>query len=227
MRSFPLPLPPRETVPGEADSPRPIRLLVADDHTLFREGLAEICDAEPDLTVVGQADNGRAAVALALREHPDVVLLDVGMPGPRPGELVSTMLRIPSAPKVAMLGGHHNPGLIAELVALGAHAYISTNTTRGQLLAAVRTVGSSEEQVVLSVPRNTLAQWGRPTPGPLSARQLDVLRLVAQGLSNAQIATKLHISEGTVKRHLTNIYLELHVRSRLNAVNRATQLCLL
>src|SRR6266568_6978080 len=156
-----------------------IRMIVADDHTLFREGIVEICGLEPDLTVVGQARTGHEAVRLVLRERPDVVLLDVEMAGSETAEVLAAVLRAPCAPRVAMLSMHDDARMIGKLVRLGARAYISKSATREQLLAAVRTVAGDREQVVLSVPRTTMAQLGRPTPDLLSDRQLDVLGLVA------------------------------------------------
>lgn len=205
----------------------PIRLVVADDNTLFREGLAEICEIESDLHVVGKAENGDDAVTLVRRENPDVVLLDVEMPGPEPAEVLGKVLSSPSAPRVAMLSMHDDARLVRELMSTGAQAYISKSSTREELLAVIRAVSTRRDHVVLSVPKITLSRLGGPPGGPLSPRELEVLDLVAQGLSNAQIGTRLYISEGTVKRHLTNIYLKLDVPSRTNAINKAAELRLL
>lgn len=206
---------------------KPIRLVVADDNTLFREGLAEICEIESDLHVVGKAENGDEAASVVWRENPDVVLLDVDMPGPEPAEVLGKVLSSPSAPRVAMLGMHDDARLVSELVTGGAQAYISKSSTREELLAVIRAVSKRRDHVVLSVPKITMNWLGGPPAGPLSPRELEVLGLVAHGLSNAQIGARLYISEGTVKRHLTNIYLKLDVRSRTKAINKAAQLRLL
>lgn len=222
----------RATGQPAADPPRrsPVRVVIADDHTLFREGVVEICQVETDLTVVGQADNGEAAVALVRRERPDVVLLDVEMPGPGAEETLRQILdaaRPAPPPRVAILTMHDDAHIVSRLLALGAQAYISKGSTREELLAAIRAVRRDPERVVLSVARETVSQLERPSQGPLSAREVEVLRLVARGMSNAQISRELYISEGTVKRHLTNIYLKLEVRSRMNAINKAVAMRLL
>jgi DNA-binding NarL/FixJ family response regulator len=218
---------PAAVTDGDENPAQPIRVVVADDNTLFREGIAEICEIETDLHVVGQAENGNDAVTLVRRENPDVVLLDVEMPGPDPGEVLGKVLSSPSAPRVAVLSMHDDARMVSRLMSTGAQAYISKSSTREELLAAIRAVSKRRDHVVLSVPKITMTQLGQPSAGPLSPRELEVLDLVAQGLSNAQIGARLYISEGTVKRHLTNIYLKLDVRSRTNAINKAVALRLL
>ncbi|MGW5116987.1 response regulator [Streptomyces noursei] len=203
------------------------RVVIADDHTLFREGIVEICDNENDLDVVGQAGHGEVAVALVRRTGPDVVLLDVEMPGPGAEETLTQMLRVPEPPRVAILTMHDDARMVSRLLAIGAQAYISKSSTREELLAAIRAVRGDSDRVVLSVAKETVSRLERPAQGPLSARELEVLGLVARGLSNAQVAGELYISEGTVKRHLTNIYLKLEVRSRMSAINKAMAMRLL
>ncbi|MER7394095.1 response regulator transcription factor [Streptomyces sp. NPDC000151] len=205
----------------------PARVVIADDHTLFREGIVEICETESDLHVVGQAEHGEEAVALVRRRSPDVVLLDVEMPGPGAEETLEQVLNVPEPPRVAVLTMHDDARMVSRLLAIGAQAYISKSSTREELLAAIRAVRRDPDRVVLSVAKETVSRLERPAQGPLSARELEVLGLVARGLSNAQIAGELYISEGTVKRHLTNIYLKLEVRSRMNAINKAVAMRLL
>lgn len=205
----------------------PARVVIADDHTLFREGIVEICDNESDLHVVGEAAHGEAAVAQVRSTNPDVLLLDVEMPGPGAEETLERVLRVPEPPRVAVLTMHDDARMVSRLIAIGAQAYISKSSTREELLAAIRAVRNDSDRVVLSVAKGTVSRLERPAQGPLSARELEVLGLVAHGLSNAQIAGELYISEGTVKRHLTNIYLKLEVRSRMNAINKAMAMRLL
>jgi len=199
----------------------PTRLLVADDHTLFREGIVEICRTAPDLDVVAQAASGDEVVRLVRRHIVDVVLLDVEMPGP---QLDQTMMEIslePVPPRIAILTMHDDARLVGRILSLGAHAYISKGSSRDQLLAAIRAVRGQPDRGVISVPKETVRELGEPRQNSLSARECEVLGLVSNGFSNAQIATHLYITEGTVKRHLTNIYIKLDVRSRMNAVNKA------
>lgn len=197
------------------------RLLVADDHTLFREGIVEICRTAPDLDVVSQAASGDEVVRLVRRDVPDVVLLDVEMPGPPLDQTMMEISLVPVPPRIAILTMHDDARLVGRLLSLGAQAYISKGSSREQLLAAIRAVRGQPDRAVISVPKETVRELGEPRQNPLSARECEVLVLVSKGFSNAQIATRLYITEGTVKRHLTNIYIKLDVRSRMNAVNKS------
>jgi len=197
------------------------RLLVADDHTLFREGIVEICRTAPDLDVVAQAASGDEVVRLVRRDVVDVVLLDVEMPGPPLEQTMKEILLTPAPPRIAILTMHDDARLISKILSLGAQAYISKGSSREQLLTAIRAVRGQPDRAVISVPRETVRELGELRQNPLSVRECEVLGLVSNGFSNAQIANRLYITEGTVKRHLTNIYIKLDVRSRMNAVNKA------
>jgi DNA-binding NarL/FixJ family response regulator len=203
------------------------RLLVADDHTLFREGIVEICRTAPDLDVVAQAASGNEVVRLVRRDVPDVVLLDVEMPGPPPDQTMREISLLPVPPRIAILTMHDDARLVGRLLSLGAQAYISKGSSREQLLAAIRAVRRQPDRAVISVPKETVRALGEPRQNPLSGRECEVLDLVSKGFSNAQVATRLYITEGTVKRHLTNIYIKLDVRSRMNAVNKAAAMHLI
>lgn len=199
----------------------PTRLLVADDHTLFREGIAEICRTAPDLDVVAQAATGDEVLRLVRMTAVDVVLLDVEMPGPPLDRTMTEISLVPAPPRIAILSMHDDARLVGRILSLGAQAYISKGSGREQLLAAIRAVRGQPGDAVICVPEKTVRELGEPRQSPLSARECEVLGLVSNGFSNAQIATRLYITEGTVKRHLTNIYIKLDVRSRMNAVNKA------
>ncbi len=198
-----------------------IKVLLVDDHALFREGVAEIFDAEEGMQVVGEAENGLEAVALAAEEKPDVILLDVEMPVMGAEKAIGQILRASPHSKVLVLTMYDEPRLVRKLLALGAHGYIVKNATREELVAAVHTVHRVENRVVLSVSRNTADRLEGSEKSVLSRRELEVLLLAARAMSNSQIASRLHISEGTVKRHLTNIYAKLGVSSRADAAKKA------
>jgi DNA-binding NarL/FixJ family response regulator len=196
-----------------------IKVLLVDDHALFREGVVEIFAVENDMRVVGEAENGAEAIVLAQREKPDVVLLDVEMPVLGGEGAIEGILRVSPSSKVLVLTMHDEPRLVRKLLRLGANAYIVK--TRKELVAAVRTLHRVEDRVVLSVSRTTADRLEGSEKDTLSGRELEVLLLTVRAMSNSQIAAYLHISEGTVKRHLTNIYAKLGVSSRADAAKKA------
>jgi DNA-binding NarL/FixJ family response regulator len=198
-----------------------IRILVGDDHTLFREGIVEILAREPDLTVVAQASSGFAVIEQAQLYSPDVVVLDVEMPGLSADETIRTLLRSLRDVRIVVLTMHDDPDLVERLITAGAHAYVVKGVERAELLGAIRGVMRSDTHVVVSVSRESMTRLREPVASPLSARELEVLTAVSAGLSNAQIAARLFIAEGTVKRHLTNTYMKLEVTTRMNAINKA------
>ena len=204
------------------DSARRIRVLLVDDHALFRAGVAEIFAAEDDLEVVGEAGSGEQAVALAEKEKPDVVLLDVEMPSMDAEEALRRILLASPSSKVIVLTMHDEVYFVRKLLRSGARAYVLKNAMREELITIVRTVHRVEDRVILSVSRGTLERLEGREESPVSDRELEVLSLAAEGLSNAQIASRLYISEGTIKRHLTSVYAKLGVVSRMDAINKAT-----
>ena len=158
---------------------------------------------------------------MAAKETPDAVILDVEMPVMGAEKAIDRILRAPPHSKVLVLTMYDEPRLVRKLLTLGAHGYIVKNATREELVAAVHTVHRVENRVVLSVSRNTADRLEGVEKSLLSSRELEVLLLAARAMSNSQIASDLHISEGTVKRHLTNIYAKLGVSSRADAANKA------
>lgn len=204
----------------------PIRVLLADDHTMFRQGLGEMLQTDEGIEVVGQAENGADAVALARELVPDVVILDVEMPVMGAQEAMNKLLRLQPRPRIVVVTMHDDPGLVRELLALGASAYLVKSASMNELLSAVHTAAENpeesphDENVVMVVPRETLRQVEKGADR-LSARELEILLFVARGLSNRQISRTLHLSEATVKRHLANIYPKIGVSSRGEATRRA------
>ncbi|MEU1393540.1 MULTISPECIES: response regulator transcription factor [unclassified Nonomuraea] len=204
-----------------------IDVLIADDHTILRETLKQTLELEPDLRVVATAGDARAAVKSAEALRPDVVVLDVEMPGDGVVRTTTHIHRVSPRSRVIVLSMYDDPVLVQELIAHGVRGYLLKSVGREELVQAIRGVCADAERVVLSVSRESLMMAGRPRAGKLSERELSVLSLAAQGLSNAQIATRLMIAEGTVKRHLRNIFTKLDATSRLDAVNKAMAASLL
>lgn len=198
-----------------------LRLMLVDDHTLFREGLAELLTVEADIRVVAQAADSETAVRVAAAARPDTVLLDVEMPYAPVQETIVRLQEACPAARVLVLTMHDDPLLATQVVEAGAHGLLAKTITRQQLVQAVRAVGYRDELV--PPPSRRPGEIGPPAT-VLSPRERQVLELAGQALSNAQIGARLFITEGTVKRHLTNIYAKLGAVSRLDAVNKAAAL---
>jgi DNA-binding NarL/FixJ family response regulator len=196
-----------------------IRVLLADDHAMFRQGIREMLSTDEEIEVVGEAENGRVAVALAERLRPDVVLLDVEMPVMGARETMEGMIRNSSpSPRVIIVTMHDDPRLVRELIGLGASAYLVKSATIEELHTAVHTAASSPPGDAIILPKTS----ENPAEADgLSRRELEVLLMVARGMSNQQIAVSLHLSEATVKRHLANVYPKIGVSSRGEAVRTA------
>lgn len=205
----------------------PINIVIIDDHAMFRESVAEVFTQQADLKVVGQSDEGKRGVEIVDQYRPDVVLLDVEMPGPGIDEVIKGIHRVSAASKIAILTMHEDADLVGRLMDLGVHAFISKGSSLEELITVIRSIVSGQDRVVFSVSRDVLSGLRKSGRNPLSPRETEVLTLISEGFRNAQIATCLFISEGTVKRHLTNIYVKLDVESRVNAINRANELGLL
>jgi DNA-binding NarL/FixJ family response regulator len=200
-----------------------VAIVIVDDHTLFREGVREMLVTDPLFSVVGEGGSGSEAVALAGELQPDVLLLDVEMPGPGASTTISQVRYAAPFTKIVILTMHDDPVLVHDLLACGASAYMVKTVAKDELLAAVRSVARGDGNVLLSVSRTTIERLDhqQPTAKIISDRELDVLKLVAKAMSNAQIAADLYITQGTVKRHLTNIYAKLGAVSRMDAVRKA------
>ena len=204
-------------------SDKRIRVLLADDHAMFRQGIKEMLSTDEEIEVVGEAENGREAVALAEELGPDVVLLDVEMPLMGAKQAMEHMLENSPPPRVIIVTMYDDPRLVRELIGQGAAAYLVKSATMEELHAAVHTAANSpvgpEEKVVIVAPPKAFGNPGEADG--LSERELEVLLMVARGMSNHQIAISLHLSEATIKRHLANIYPRIGVTSRGEAVRKA------
>jgi DNA-binding NarL/FixJ family response regulator len=201
-----------------------ITILLVDDHALVREGLREILQMQDDMRVVGEAEDSAATVALAAAEQPDIVLLDIEIPG---GEVTATVKQIRSlspASRVIILSMYEGPQLVQTLLAAGIRGYLLKSSHWQELVVAIRAIHADRDRIILGVSRESLGYVPEgPALGTLSARELEVLDLVAMAFSNGQIAARLQLTEATVKRHLRNIFVKLGAVSRLDAVNKAKE----
>ncbi|WP_329222065.1 response regulator transcription factor [Streptomyces sp. NBC_01485] len=204
------------TTPGA-----PISVVLVDDHTLFRDGIREILGFYPDLTVVGEAATSQAAIE-QIREHrPAIVLLDIELPGGEPQDTVTRMRELSPATRIIVLSMYDRPQMVRRLTEAGVRGYLLKTADREELVGAVRRVHAHADCVVLGISAQSAATLNDRAENPLSPRESEVLEMVAQALSNSQIAGRLDLSEATVKRHLRNVFAKLGAVSRIDAVNKA------
>lgn len=203
----------------------PIRVLMADDHTMFREGLAGLLASYGGLEVVAEVPNDEQAVELACRLKPDVVIMQVQVPFKQSTESLEQILRITPRPKVVIVTMFEDPHAMRELLKMGASAYVLKSASSRHLIGAVRAAvfDPKAENVVVGMPRQALKESDGGSGDVLTARQLEILLLASRGMSNRQIANSVHLAEGTVKRHLADSYKKMNVRSRGEAARKALQ----
>src|SRR5215208_3800118 len=206
-----------------ANTNGPIRVLLADDHTLFREGLAGILASYRGMEVVAEVPNDAEALRLVGELSPDVVIMQVQMPFQRAKETLRTMRSFPDPPEVVIVTMFESPGYLRGLTGVGASAYLLKTSSSEHLVAAVRAAAldPQSENAVVGMPQSMLEGTEEGVESVLSARELEIVLLAARGLSNHQIASSLHLSEATVKRHLANIYPKMGVASRGEATRAA------
>lgn len=206
-------------------SMRVIRILLADDHPVVREGICTRLAREKDFIVVGEAANGDEAIRQARRLRPDVVLLDVAMPGPGAVPVLEALHRTDPSVKVLVLSAFDDDEYIFEMLGAGAAGYALKDERLATLVEAVRTVARGETwlspRVAAKVTRRAMGKSLKPQDIPLTEREQQVLQLMAQGKENNAIAAELVIAERTVKFHVSNIYSKLEVTSRTAAVVKA------
>jgi DNA-binding NarL/FixJ family response regulator len=201
----------------------PIRVLLADDHTMFREGLAGILASYGGMEVIAEVPNDAEALRLAGELSPDVVIMQVQMPFERSKETLQAMRSFPDPPKMVIVTMFESPRYVRGLTGVGASAYVLKTSSSEHLVAAVRAavLDPASENAVVGIPRSMLEGTQEGVESVLSARELEILLLAARGLSNHRIASSLHIAEGTVKRHLANVYQKMGVGSRGEASREA------
>lgn len=204
-----------------------IRIGLVDDQEMVRKGLALILGNEDDIELVGEASDGAEAVELIARTAPDVVLMDVQMPVMDGLEATRTVLEGESPTRIIILTTFERDEYIFEALRVGASGFLLKNAPPEDLIAAVRIVASGEALLSPSVTKRVIGSFasatatiGTPPPGieHLTERELEVLRHVAEGLSNSEIAEQLYVGEATVKTHVSNVLSKLHLRDRVQAV---------
>ncbi len=203
-----------------------IRVLVADDHPIVRSGIVALLDSADDLEVVGTASTGLEAVELALQLTPDIVLMDLRMPGIEGDEATARILSQSSGIRVVVLTTYETDASILTAIEAGASGYLLKAAPQEEILAGIRSVARGEVALAPSIAAMLVNRVKRPSIS-LSARETEVLALVSQGLSNPAIAKQLFLSEATVKTHLLHAFEKLEVSDRTRAVTKAMELGLL
>jgi DNA-binding NarL/FixJ family response regulator len=203
-----------------------IRILLVDDQAMVRSGLRMILEAERDFEVVGEADDGSSAIEEVRRRRPDVVVMDVQMPGTDGIAATRRIVELPEHPRVLILTTFDIDEYVFEGLRAGASGFLLKNAPSTELVSAVRVVAAGDALLAPAVTRRVIAAFGRRRDVSedrralerMSERELEVLRLVARGLSNAEIAAALFLGEATVKTHLSSVFAKLGLRDRVAAV---------
>jgi DNA-binding NarL/FixJ family response regulator len=199
-------------------SESPVRVLIVDDHPVVRDGLRGIFESTAEFEVAGEAGNGAEAVTRARALKPDVVLMDLRMPDVDGVTAIKRLAELGLDTRVLVLTTYDTDSDVVPAIEAGATGYLLKDAPRTELLRAVRAAARGEAVLSPSVATRLLGQVRAPAREPLSNRELDVLALVARGTSNRDTATRLFISEATVKTHLLHIYAKLGVNDRAAAV---------
>ena len=209
----------------------PIRILIADDHQLLREGIRNFLSLEPDFEIIGEAANGEEAIARTVELRPDVLLLDINMPKASGIEVASRLKESCPEVRILALTIHDDQNYMMNMIQSGAAGYLLKDVEPSMMVQAVRRVYAGESYVEPSLTKKlfqgiTNREEKKVAPAApgitegerLSTREIEVLRLIGKGMSNAEIARTLYLSEKTVKNHLTNIFRKIDVTDRTQAV---------
>jgi NarL family two-component system response regulator LiaR len=203
-----------------------IKVLLAEDHAIVRDGTHQLVEREPDMEVVGEASDGEEAVELATRLQPDVIIMDIAMPKLNGIEATEKIKALYPAVAVLILTAYDNDQYIRALLKAGAAGYLLKNVRGQELIGAIRAVHAGESVLHPAVARKVIDYLMFPTPEapetkitePLTEREMEVLKLAAKGISNKDIAQQLFLSPRTIQAHLGNIFSKLDVGSRTEAV---------
>ena len=204
---------PLQPLPPRPASAHHITVLVADDHAMVRNGLSRIIDAEPGLRVTGQACNGASTLAALAAQAHQVLLLDLSMPAPSGVELITTIRQRHPAQRILVVSMHNNPRIVRATIDAGANGYITKDSDPELLLHALRLVAAGGHYLEPRLLEATLFAPAPPTPAQLSPREIDVLRRLANGQSNIEIARALFLSEKTVSTHRARLRAKLGLHS--------------
>lgn len=207
----------------------PITILIVDDHVLLRQGIRKVLELESDLLVIGEAGDGEEAVKMALQLKPDVVLLDVNMPKKNGLEVTKELRQLSPTTKIVLLTIHDDENYVIEVIKAGATGYLLKDIEPGMLIKAIRCVHEGDSFIYPTLARRLIYDSRHPEKpveparirgcqDTLTVREIEVLKLIGQGLCNQEMAQKLFLSEKTVKNHLTNIFRKINVSDRTQAV---------
>jgi DNA-binding NarL/FixJ family response regulator len=200
-----------------------VRILVVDDHPIVRSGITSVLATQPDFDVVGEAENGDEAVAAASRLAPDLVLMDLRMPVRGGVDASGAILATRPATRIVVLTTYASDGEVLRAIEAGAVGYLLKDVPHEELFRALRAVARGERYLAPVVTERLMARWQQPARLTLTDRELDVLRCVARGDGNKQIALALGIAEPTVKAHLVHIFEKLGVENRTAAARVARE----
>jgi DNA-binding NarL/FixJ family response regulator len=201
----------------------PIKVLLADDRTLLSQGLAGMLASHGGMEVVGQTDNDQEAIALARENNPNVVVMQIQMPIEGAKKALKQMREVSPPPKVIIVAMFEDTNSMQEFLKLGVSAYLLKSASIEQLIGAIRAAifDPTGQNVIVGIPREALESADGDSKAVLTTRQMEILLLAARGLSNRKIASRIQLSESTVKRHLANAYEKMNAHSRGEATRKA------
>ena len=203
-------------------TPKPIRVLIVDDHEIVRQGIRAILGESEDIEVVGEASNGQAAIQQAEDKNPDVILMDLIMPGMDGVEAIRSITNQQPEVRILVITTYSGDDMVFPAIKAGADGYLLKDAGAGQLVQAIRQVHSGEPSLNPDIARKLMQEISQPkpanpTPDPLTPREEEVLGLLARGLENHEIADQLVIAEVTVRSHISRILDKLHLANRVQA----------